>query len=259
MRAWGAARSVLACLAVAALSGASRAADPGPSGSQSVALEHNAPCPEEMVLVGSATCVDRFEASLVRVEADGRDGEPFPPNKPVYPNTKVRAVSLRGALPQAYISQLEAARACAASNKRLCTDTEWVAACEGIVRAKYPYGERRRAGACNDRGVEPMAAVFGKPESALVWGFEEMNDPRLYLVTGAVARTGQFTRCLNDYGLADMVGNLHEWTSDPEGTMRGGYYLDTQELGEGCRYAAVGHDVRYHDYSTGFRCCKDSS
>jgi hypothetical protein len=54
-----------------------------------------------------------------------------------------------------------------------------------------------------------------------------------------------------------MVGNLHEWTADPEGTLRGGFYLDTSKLGEGCDYAAVGHDVKYRDYSTGFRCCAD--
>ena len=30
-----------------------------------------------------------------------------------------------------------------------------------------------------------------------------------------------------------MVGNLHEWTSDPDGTFQGGYYLDTSINGEG--------------------------
>jgi hypothetical protein len=54
-----------------------------------------------------------------------------------------------------------------------------------------------------------------------------------------------------------MVGNLHEWTADTQGTLRGGYYLDTERLGEGCDYAAIGHDTKYRDYSTGFRCCAD--
>jgi hypothetical protein len=54
-----------------------------------------------------------------------------------------------------------------------------------------------------------------------------------------------------------MVGNLHEWTSDPYGTFQGGYYLDTQINGEGCAYRTTAHDFDYHDYSTGFRCCGD--
>jgi hypothetical protein len=52
-----------------------------------------------------------------------------------------------------------------------------------------------------------------------------------------------------------MVGNLHEWTAASSGTFRGGYYLDTKINGEGCDYRTTAHDARYHDYSTGFRCC----
>ena len=55
-----------------------------------------------------------------------------------------------------------------------------------------------------------------------------------------------------------MVGNLHEWIEDPRGTFRGGFYLDTRHNGEGCTYATTAHSVKYHDYSTGFRCCLDA-
>ena len=55
-----------------------------------------------------------------------------------------------------------------------------------------------------------------------------------------------------------MMGNLHEWTSDPAGTFRGGFYVDTVINGDGCLYRTTAHDVSYHDYSTGFRCCADA-
>jgi hypothetical protein len=55
-----------------------------------------------------------------------------------------------------------------------------------------------------------------------------------------------------------MVGNLHEWIEDPEGTFRGGFYMDTLINGEGCDYATTAHSKKYHDYSTGFRCCMDA-
>jgi hypothetical protein len=75
-----------------------------------------------------------------------------------------------------------------------------------------------------------------------------------------------------------MVGNLHEWVSDPvtrdfiaqfaqemprqwqpvqsgNGIFMGGFYSTTNEHGAGCAYTTVAHEPTYHDYSTGFRCC----
>ncbi len=83
-----------------------------------------------------------------------------------------------------------------------------------------------------------------------------MNDPRLNRVKGTVARTGSFPRCRTESGVRDMVGNLHEWTRDADGTFRGGYYLDTHINGDGCDYRTTAHAPSYHDYSTGFRCCR---
>jgi len=214
------------------------------------------PCPDGMALVEGRACVDLFEAHLVRVGSDGGVLALHPPNEPVGSH-RVRAVSARGARPQAHVSRDEAAAACTEAGKRLCAPTEWLAACKGPSATRYPYGVRRRSGACNDRGVEPLSRVLRQPTSAATWGFEAMNDPRLYLVPGAVARSGRFDRCRSEVGAFDMVGNLHEWTAEPTGVMRGGYYLDTDGLGEGCEYAAIGHSATYRDYSTGFRCCAD--
>jgi formylglycine-generating enzyme len=88
-------------------------------------------------------------------------------------------------------------------------------------------------------------------------GMAEMNDPRLNQLTETLAPTGSHEGCTNDYGVYDMVGNLHEWTDDPHGTFQGGYYLDTHLNGDGCAYRTVAHAMTYHDYSTGFRCCAD--
>ena len=52
-----------------------------------------------------------------------------------------------------------------------------------------------------------------------------------------------------------MMGNLHEWTADPAGTFRGGFYADTRVNGDGCGYRTTAHSAGYSDYSTGFRCC----
>ncbi len=213
-------------------------------------------CPEEMIAIDDRACIDPFEDSLEEIDEDGRATGPHPPFAPVGDH-RVRAVVKRGTTPQAYISQREAAAACEASHKRLCTDDEWIRACRGTPDTRYPYGERRRAGYCNDAGVEPLPIVF-PGRGVDLYRLDRMNDPRLDEVPGTVARAGSFSRCRSNQAVFDMVGNLHEWTADPKGTMRGGYFLDTRTLGEGCEYVAVGHDADYHDYSTGFRCCADA-
>jgi formylglycine-generating enzyme required for sulfatase activity len=84
-----------------------------------------------------------------------------------------------------------------------------------------------------------------------------MNDARLNQMAGGLAETGSHESCTNEYGVYDMVGNLHEWVLDPAGTFQGGYYLDVTQNGDGCAYRTDAHEAWYHDYSTGFRCCAD--
>jgi hypothetical protein len=198
-------------------------------------------------------CIDRFEASLVEVTSDGE--KRFSPYDMVK-GRKVRAVSRKGVVPQAYISRDEALAACKASRKRLCTETEWFTACSGKRPTIFPYGDERKAGYCNDQGKAPLLILY-KVDDESAHGFEPMNDPRLNQLDNTVARTGAHPHCTNTYGVYDMVGNLHEWVDDPDGTFRGGYYLDTHINGDGCNYRTVAHDATYHDYSTGFRCCAD--
>jgi formylglycine-generating enzyme required for sulfatase activity len=209
-----------------------------------------------MRLIQGKFCIDRYESSTqVKTKRGWRYHSPFESVK----GLDVRAVSRRGRYPQAYISRNEAEAACKRSHKRLCTGKEWVTACKGKHPTTYPYGDEYKPGRCNDHGISPLNHFFGKrdgpPMEAYGWG--PMNDPRLNRLKGTLARTGRFRRCRNSWGLYDMVGNLHEWTAEPGGTFRGGYYLDTKINGEGCNYKTVAHNADYHDYSTGFRCCAD--
>lgn len=207
-----------------------------------------------MSLVADTYCIDRYEGSLVLSTPDGE--RPFSPYETVR-GRRVRAVSRQGVPPQAYISRNEAAGACQASHKRLCTEAEWVQACEGKKPTTFPYGPERRSGYCNDEVPQsPLAKLY--PDVGMdAYTYEPMNDPRLNQQPGTVAPTGRFSHCRSSWGAFDMVGNVHEWVDDPGGTFLGGYYLDTHLNGDGCRYRTVAHDADYHDYSTGFRCCAD--
>ncbi len=149
---------------------------------------------------------------------------------------------------------MQARAACAAAGKRLCTEPEWTRACKGPAPSEWPYGPDQVTGRCNDDGINPVPRIFGSGD---VFHDRQMNDPRLNTLARSLVRTGARPRCRGRYGVFDMVGNLHEWVADPKGTFQGGYYLDTHENGEGCDYRTTAHVMSYHDYSTGFRCCRD--
>jgi sulfatase modifying factor 1 len=218
-------------------------------------------CPQGMVSVHGSYCIDAYEASLVRVNPDGSE-EPWPYYETVPASVQVRAVSREGVYPQGYISGLQARAACVRSGKRLCKPAEWTAACMGPEKTVFPYGNTRRPGTCNDNGRSAMRffnpGLDGKPEHRWMWGHAgNMNDPRLNQLAGTLTHTGERADCTNAYGVFDMVGNLHEWVDDPDGTFQGGYYLDTHLNGDGCHYRTTAHPMSHYDYSTGFRCCED--
>lgn len=223
-------------------------------------LANNGLCPPDMASIDDRYCIDRYEAALYEILPNG-DERPFSPFLSIdgqKPSPVVRAVSQAHVVPQGYISELQAKTACARSGKRLCKPVEWKTACKGPDHTTYGYGAQNEARRCNDHGRAPMAAVFGLGGNSdpTKWG-PRMNDPQLNQVEGTVAKTGEHNGCTNGYGVFDMVGNVHEWVDDPDGTFLGGYYLDVHQNGDGCDYRTGAHDVWYHDYSTGFRCCAD--
>lgn len=226
------------------------------------------PCPPEMAFIdrgNTAYCIDRWEAHTVTLASDGQT-TPWPPNHTVGDvQDQLMAASDPGRTPQGYISGQQASLACERAGKRLCEIDEWIVACRGPKDTRYPYGDQRQPNLCNDRfrrlGRHPVVRLFeahAQPgtDSRQMWHPRWMNDPRLFDLDHTVAPTGSHERCTNDYGVFDMVGNLHEWVADPEGTFLGGFFMDTFQNGEGCEYRTRAHPFDYHDYSTGFRCCR---
>lgn len=211
----------------------------------------DAACPLGMVTV-EGFCIDRFEASLVELGADGTElGSWSPFHNPG--TRRVRAVSLRGAVPQGYISGDQAADACAEAGKRLCDDDEWLRACQGSAGTTYPYGDEPQPGVCNDaRDDHPVIEYFGTSEE---WIWSELGNACISQIPDSLDTTGENPGCVSEDGAFDMMGNLHEWTSDPTGTFRGGFYVDTVINMPGCLYRTTAHTTPHWDYSTGFRCC----
>jgi formylglycine-generating enzyme required for sulfatase activity len=222
-------------------------------------------CPGEMArLAGpdAGFCVDRWEAHVVELDGQGHE-QPHSPFVTVDGLT-LRAKSAPGVYPQGYISQVQASAACKNAGKRLCSAAEFALACRGPDGAAnyYPYGgTKKAAGACNEGKGSSVARFFGSNPNN--WTYANFNDPRLNQWDGGLAPTGAYPRCVSPDGVYDCVGNLHEWGNDPadsrgRGRFRGGFYGDAEINGPGCRYVTSAHELAYHDYSTGFRCCADA-
>jgi hypothetical protein len=201
------------------------------------------PCPSDMVEI-EGFCIDRYEAHL-----EGQS--PFGPPAPGV------AANAAGMVPQGYISGAEAADACEAAGKRLCSSTEWLRACRGPSGNTYPYGNTYQDGACNEgRSGHPVIELFGSNAN---WSGTQMNHPELNQLPDSLAPSGEYAECVTEEGVYDMHGNLHEWVADSAGTFRGGFYVDASINGTGCGYRTTAHSFGYHDYSTGFRCCAEPS
>ncbi|MEC9391464.1 MAG: protein kinase [Myxococcota bacterium] len=122
----------------------------------------------------------------------------------------------------------EAAKACESVGKRLCTEEEWEKACKGPENTIYSYADVYDEEMCG-KGVEE------------------------------VHHLGEHQACISGYGVADMSGNLREWTSSQPGAkedrrvVKGG--LRSNNLrGSRCAYS-IDERQNFSDSTLGFRCC----
>lgn len=222
------------------------------------AVPARALCKPGMVEIEGKFCIDKYEGALV-----DSSGAPWSPYQTPPAGATYRAVSLKGRVPQGYISGAQAQAACRNAGKRLCEAAEWLRACSGPSRQPYPYGRDYRLQACNEHSRDPkhtgplQRLHRGKP----AYDLATMNDPRVNQLPDTVAPAGAHEACATSDGVYDLVGNLHEWTAEKNkgnGVFRGGYYNEAELNGSGCAYKTTAHLFEYHDYSTGFRCCADS-
>ena len=251
-------------------------------------------CRPEMVRVKDF-CVDRYESSTVDKQSGQRLSPYYPPEyrllRRVYDywdlgrfasgdaaaqrmplpelsdwqrghEFQAMAVSLRGVVPQAYVSFHTAKSACALAGKRLCTKSEWTTACHGQTARKHPYGTKFRRGRCNVyRFLHPGFVLHGVSSVGHL-------DPRLNLLTIAgddsvLWTTGSSRGCRSEWGddgIYDMVGNLDEWVDEERGrraVFRGGFYA--RSTTQGWEAKVTNHSKAYYDYSLGIRCCENAS
>jgi formylglycine-generating enzyme required for sulfatase activity len=188
-------------------------------------------CPPNMVRVRDY-CMDRFEA----------------PNR-------------RGARPLVMQSANDALEWCSAHHKRLCTEDEWIGACEGDERRKYPYGAEHVDGRCNDD--KPWRKV---DEATLAkWPSAEahVHAKELY----QASPSGWKHKCVSEAGVRDLTGNVEEWVTRTREHASDWPYLLIGCYWSGCyggnkptcHSTNDAHGPEFRFYETGFRCCRDAA
>lgn len=167
-----------------------------------------------------------------------------------YPNEK-------GAHPPVMVDFHEAERTCQSRGKRLCRESEWVAACEGPEEKPFPYGYARSSDKCNidNRWLEPnLSRVYSK--------IPDIRDQELARLDQSVP-SGSREGCVSDYGVYDLTGNFDEWVrlDEPKpgapskfAGLKGGAWGHVRNA---CRPVTTSHAPEFTYYFISFRCCKD--
>ncbi len=164
-----------------------------------------------------------------------------------------RSCSNPNVVPWALIDWTDANAACVAAGKRLCTEAEWQAACEGTAKTLYPYGDTYNANACNGEDYDPDCS--GSLDDYAVPTASPIGCPK-----------PATSICVSSWGGAgkiyDMSGNLREWTAtSPDSGLRrirGGAFDNVKEALT-CEFNFWTETESSLYFDLGFRCCSNTS
>ncbi len=220
-------------------------------------------CPAEMVEVMGAYCTKLKETCLEWMAPDDHfrckrfakatcEGptvaKHYCMDRYEYPNKK-------GTTPKVLKLWPEAQAACKEQGKRLCTAEEWTFACQGPQWKPYPYGYERDSTACRiDLGLQTPSWAAGR-----ALGYETTPAPLKGQASVNFSKpSGEYPRCVSDFGVYDMTGNVDEWVDQGgQSWLKGGWWGNVRNR---CGPEAVttGHDKTYGGIQVGFRCCSDA-
>lgn len=230
-------------------------------------------CPTDQVHIIGEYCPQVEEVCLHWVDAKGRPAKDPAPGESgrcgefQYPSRCLSSIRVHkdfcidryeagvslGQVPPSWISYYDAERILKEKGKRICGQSEWTMACEGLDIQPYPYGDgyHRDRTACNfdnpvPAGLDVFKATGHNTESARK-------------LDGMLRPAGSMMKCVSPFGVADQVGNLDEWVVNESGVgyrsgLMGGHVFGVRSR---CRAITEGHGPSFSWYETTYRGCSD--
>jgi protein-disulfide isomerase len=188
------------------------------------------PTMEPVQVAGRTVWIDAFEASI----------------------TEGRATTARHAVPGTRVSWFRARDACTSAGKRLCTEEEWISACQGA-----PAADDDGAGQFADDLIEGTAYPYGDDyEAGRCWSDHAGDAPSEW----RPVYTGEMPGCVTPGRVYDLTGNVEEWVGgSPEQAVLLGGAFDTTEDHARCYRRNDIFGAGYASLRTGFRCCSDTA
>lgn len=227
------------------------------------------PCPEDMVLVDTTFCPEVQRICLKKGYAKAnkiwicnlfseRAGtkclgnerrQRFCIDRFEYPNKQ-------GAHPPVMVDYYDAQSTCQKLGKRLCWESEWVAACEGPAKMPFPYGWRRDATKCN------IDNPWRIPDLQKVYSKDPVEQDKMLRFLDQSKPSGAMPECKSGYGVYDLTGNVDEWVMAEErkgkgrfAALKGGAWGHVRNA---CRPKTTSHGPDFTYYFVSFRCCADA-
>ncbi len=231
------------------------------------------PCPADMALIEGSYCPAPSEECVAWQESVGPGGKLVKgqckafrsPSRCLadhhlslrYCMDRYEWPNKKGEKPRTLTSWQEAREMCGAIGKRLCSEDEWSFACEGEAMSPYVYGYERDASACNiDKPYRARTFDFYRWEKCLA---DEACKAAYEAIDQRVG-AGDFERCVNAWGVFDLIGNANEWVLRPDkktphrSGIKGGRWGPVRSR---CGPTVGFHDEADWGYEVGFRCCSD--
>jgi hypothetical protein len=157
-------------------------------------------CPDGMVFVSGSTggfCLDKYEDSAGS-DCPSADPGSQDDTRTDLENQACSPVSAAGMIPWRFISQNQAALACAKVGKRLPTSEEW------------------------------LAGALATPDKNSLWGLDDCQVNNNWPEQPGL--TGSGKNCVSYAGAYDMIGNVWEWV---KGEVNNGFYGNIKMPDEG--------------------------
>ena len=173
---------------------------------------------------------------------------------------RYEAPNVKGEKPLRMQSAIDGEAFCERAGKRLCSEDDWLRACNGSKKRAFPYGSRYRSGVCNDEGkylAPSWKALATWPAAAAVAEAARLDQSE---------PSGARPDCVSEEGVVDMTGNVAEWvvrTRDNDtnyahvikGCFWGRCFRPPHT--PSCDYVNFAHPSGFRSYELGFRCCRD--